>query len=293
MKIRNKAAAVLVALMFVGQAPANADFTGDFAVPNWTYSETDTSANGPTNSLTSTLMSITSADWSTGAVADTKGSYSITIPWNIGLITFEYSYTTQDVNGSFYDIPTYTAGGTETDIVASTNPSTVEQYGSTSGSVSLNTIGLWGTTLSINQKCNDCILGTATIRITGFRGVSLFDPHQLVAKSNASLSLATNTYTCKPGAYTLLRRGATAEAGAPTSLNYSLIIDGVRVSSVSSDKWATMSPWMLGDSNNSVTGTATLESATWTVAGAGTKSAKCEILAYQEHATTSTTSNGL
>ena len=289
MKIRVKVAAILAVLMFLGQAPANADFTGDFAVPSWTYSETDTTANGTSNSLTASLMSITSANWTSSPVSGTSASYSITIPWNVGLITFNYAYTTKDVDGSSFDLASYTLNGIKTNLVASNIP----QYGSTSGVKTLDVSALGGKVLSINQECSDCILGTATIEITGFRGVSMFDSHQLAAKSNASLSLATNTYTCKPGAYTFLRRGVTPEVGVPTSLSYALIIDGVRVSSVSSDNWATMGSWMIGDSNNSVTGTATLESATWTVAGAGTKSAKCEILAYQDHATTSTTSNGL
>jgi hypothetical protein len=289
MKIRNKAAAVLVALMFLGQAPANADFTGDFAVPNWTYSETNTSANGPTNSLTSTLMSITSADWSTGAVAGTKGSYSITIPWNIGLITFDYEYTTIDRDNSSFDMATYTLGGEETDLVASDIP----KFGSESGTKTLNTTGLGGTTLSINQKCTDCILGTATVRITGFRGTPFRESNQLLVKSPATLSMGASSYTCKPGAFTFLNRGVTSEAGAPTSLIYSLILDGVRVSAVSSDNFVTMGKYMVGATTGSVTGTASLESATWTVTGAGAKAAQCEILAYQDHATTSTTSNGL
>ena len=289
MKIRNKAAAVLVALMFVGQAPANADFTGDFAVPNWTYSETDTSASGPTNSLTSTLMSITSADWSTGAVTGTKGSYSITIPWNIGLITFDYEYTTIDRDNSSFDMATYTLGGEETDLVASDIP----KFGSESGTKTLNTTGLGGTTLSINQKCTDCILGTATVRITGFRGTPFRESNQLLVKSPATLSMGASSYTCKPGAFTFLNRGVTSEAGAPTSLIYSLILDGVRVSAVSSDNFVTMGKYMVGATTGSVTGTASLESATWTVTGAGAKAAQCEILAYQDHATTSTTSNGL
>ena len=289
MKIRNKVVATLVALTFLGQASANADFTGDFAVPNWTYTETDTSASGPSNSLTATLMSLTSADWTDSPVMNTNSSYSITIPWNVGLITFNYAYTTLDRDGSSFDLASYTLNGVKTDLVASNIP----KFGSESGVVTLDVSALGGKVLSINQECNDCILGTATVKVTGFRGVPMFDPHQLVAKSNASLSLGTNSYTCKPGAYTFLRRGVTPEAGTPTSLTYSLIIDGVRVSALSSDKWATMPPWMFGDSNNSVTGTATLDSATWTVSGAGTKSAKCEILAYQDHATTSTTSNGL
>jgi hypothetical protein len=289
MKIRNKAAAVLVALMFLGQAPANADFTGDFAVPNWTYSETNTSANGPTNSLTSTLMSITSADWSTGAVAGTKGSYSITIPWNIGLITFDYEYTTIDRDNSSFDMATYTLGGEETDLVASDIP----KFGSESGTKTLNTTGLGGTTLSINQKCTDCVPGTATVRITGFRGTPFRESNQLLVKSPATLSMGASSYTCKPGAFTFLNRGVTSEAGAPTSLIYSLILDGVRVSAVSSDNFVTMGKYMVGATTGSVTGTASLESATWTVTGAGAKAAQCEILAYQDHATTSTTSNGL
>ena len=287
MKIRNKVAVILVALMFLGQASANADFTGDFAVPNWTYSETDTTTNGPSNSLTASQMSITSADWTSSPVPDTNSSYSITIPWNVGLITFNYSYTTLDRDGSSFDLASYTLNGVKTNLVASNIP----KFGSESGEITLDVSALGGKVLSINQECNDCVLGTATIQITGFRGVSMFDPHQLAPKSTPTLSVGTNSYTCKPGAYTFLRRGVTPEAGAPTSLSYSLIIDGVRVSAVSSDKWATMSAWMAGDSNNSVSGTASLESATWTVAGTAGKSAQCEVLAFQDHATTSVSSN--
>lgn len=289
MKIRTKAVAIVLSLVVVGQTPAHADFTGDFAVPNWTYSETDTSANGPTNSLTSTLLSITSADWSSGPVPDTKGSYSITIPWNIGLITFDYAYNTVDVSNSSFDMASYTLGGTETALIASTIP----QYGSASGTKSLNTTGLGGTSLSINQKCTDCILGTATIRITGFRGTPFRESNQLLVKSPATLSMGASTYTCKPGAYTFLKHGVSSEAGAPTSLIYSLVLGGVRVSALSSDNWATMGTTMVGATNSSITGTASLESATWTVTGAGAKTAQCEILAYQDHATTSVLSNNL
>ena len=290
MKIRTKAVAILLSLIVVGQAPAQADFTGDFAVSNWSYSETNTSASGPSNSLTSTLMSITSANWTDGSpVYGTKGSYSVTIPWNIGLITFDYSYNTQDVDGSSYDLASYTLDGTETDLVASNIP----KNGSASGTKTLNVTDLGGTVLSINQKCSDCVLGTATIRITGFRGTPFRDSNQLLAKSPATLSAGTNSYTCKPGAYTFLKQGVTSEAGAPTSLIYSLVLDGVRVSALSSDKWATMGTTMVGATNGSVSGTATLESAIWAVTGAGAKSAQCEILAYQEHATTSVLSNNL
>jgi hypothetical protein len=287
-KIRKKTAAVVLSLICIGQAPANADFTGDFAVPNWTYSETNTTESGPSNSLTAMLMSLTSANWTSGSpVPGTNSSYSITIPWNVGLITFNYAYTTQDVDGSGFDLASYTLDGVKTNLVASNIP----QYGSTSGVKTLDVSALGGKVLSINQECSDCVLGTANIQITGLRGVSMLAAHQLAPKSIASLSVGTNTYTCKPGAYTFLRRGVTPEIGAPTSLSYSLIIDGVRVSSLSTDKWSTMSAWMIGDSNNSVSGTASLESATWTVAGAGVKSAQCEILAYQDHATTSVLSN--
>jgi hypothetical protein len=180
-------------------------------------------------------------------------------------------------------------GGEETDLVASDIP----KFGSESGTKTLNTTGLGGTTLSINEKCTDCVLGTATVRITGFRGTPFRESNQLLVKSPATLSMGASSYTCKPGAFTFLNRGVTSEAGAPTSLIYSLILDGVRVSAVSSDNFVTMGKYMVGATTGSVTGTASLESATWTVTGAGAKAAQCEILAYQDHATTSTTSNGL
>jgi len=290
MKIQHKAIALLLSLVVLGQTPAHADFTDDFAVPNWTYSETNATADGPTNSLTSTLLSITSANWTNGTpVGGTTGSYSVKIPWNLGLVTFDYAYTTLDVDGSSYDLATYTLGGVETNLVASNIP----MNGSTSGTKSLNTTDLGGTNLSITQKCSDCVLGTATIRITGFRGTPFHDSNVLLAKSPATLSVGASTYTCKPGTYTFLNRGVTSEAGAPTSLIYSLVLDGIRVSALSSDNWATMGTTMVGATNSSATGTASLASAIWTVTGAGAKSAQCEILAYQDHATTSVLSNNL
>ena len=102
-------------------------------------------------------MQITSADWPSGgaAVANTWGQYGIEIPWYLQTISFEYSYVTGDVDGSSFDMPSYTLNGAKTNLVASNIP----QFGSASGSVTLDVSSLAGKSLLFTQACTDCVLG--------------------------------------------------------------------------------------------------------------------------------------
>jgi len=293
MKSQLKVISLIFAFLISGQAAASADFSDEFAPSKWTYTETDTSAYGPSASLTSSTMSITSANYSiwqglpsvvtlaSPAVENQAGVYSILVPQSTGLVTFDYSYYTGDVSNSYYDMATYTVNGVETNLV----PTNVAPLGTSAGSVTLNFTGLAGTTFSINQKCNDCVLGAATTTITKFNVARFSNLNVLSSDSGPAVSSDANGYICTPGSYSLLSRGVDKVVGKPTSLAYTLIVDGVRVSSVSSDNWGLISQSSVAATNNSVTGSATLTSATWAYKGANLKSARCEVVALQDGVT--------
>ena len=299
MAIRNKVIGLVIGILASSQGIANADFSDEFAPSKWTYTETDTSAYGPTGSLTSSTMSITSANYSiwkglpsvvtlaSPAVQDQAGVYSIVIPHGTGLVSFDYSYFTGDVSNSSFDMATYTVNGVETNLV----PTNIAPLGTSSGSLSLNFTGLAGTTFAINQKCNDCVLGSATTTITKFDVKRFSNLNVLSSEESPTITSDAAGYTCKPGKFSLLSKGINRVTGSPTSIAYTLIVGGVRVSSVSSDNWSVMSRSSVAQSNNSVTGTASLTSATWAVKGAADSSARCEVVALQDGVTSLSGSN--
>ena len=98
---------MITAVLVSGSGVAQADFSDEFAPSKWTYTETDTSQYGPTNSLTAPTMTISSANYSTWvttagstvvttlaspAVQNQAGVYSIAVPHGTGLVSFDYSY---------------------------------------------------------------------------------------------------------------------------------------------------------------------------------------------------------
>lgn len=296
MAIRNKVIGLVIGILASSQGIANADFSDEFAPSKWTYTETDTSAYGPSATLTASTMTISSANYSTWvttagstvvttlaspAVQDQKGMYSIIVPQSTGLVTFDYSYYTADVSNSSFDMATYTVNGVETNLV----PTNVQPLGTSSGSVTLNFTGLAGTTFAINQKCNDCVLGAATTTITKFNVRQFSNLNVLSSEESPTITSDAAGYTCKPGKFSLLSKGINRVTGSPTSIAYTLIVGGVRVSTVSSDNWSVMSRSSVAESNNSVTGTASLTSATWAFKGAADSSARCEVVALQDGVT--------
>jgi hypothetical protein len=283
---------VLSVLLFFFHPSASADFSGDFAPTQWSYQESNSSENGPSATLSPSTMQITSANWPSGAVQGTWGQYGIEIPWYLKSISFEYSYVTNDVDGSSFDMPSYTLNGTQTYLVASNIP----QFGSASGSVLLDVSNLAGKSLLFTQACTDCILGTASISIRNFSAVSrstLLNANELSSLSSPVLTRDEKGYTCKPGAYMLKRFSFAKEEGAPTSLRYTLIVDGVRTSSLSTDNWSTFSNSILTSLDSTLIGSATIDSAFWTSPSSTSKSVQCEVLAFQDSATSVSHSNRL
>ena len=288
MNKKSKLIGLVIGILISSQGIANADFSDEFAPSKWTYTETDTSQYGPTNSLSASTMTLSSANYSNWSgpqfatpIEDQAGIYSIVVPHGTGLVSFDYSYYTGDVSNSSYDMATYTVNGVETNLV----PTNVQPLGTSSGSLTLNFTGLGGTTFAINQKCNDCVLGAATTTITKFDVKRFSNLNVLSSEESPTISSDATGYTCKPGKFSLLSKGINRVTGSPTSIAYTLIVGGVRVSTVSSDNWSVMSRSSVAESNNSVTGTASLASATWAVKGAADSSARCEVVALQDGVT--------
>ena len=295
---RRKITLLVAALLISSQAAANADFEYDFAPSQWTYTETNNSAYGPSGSISTSQMQITSAnysDWSGNNFGtqetEQKGSYSITIPSNVDKIEFSYSYSTYDKDNSNFDIAQYTLNGASTDIHPFVNNQPNYSFGATmvastvTGTKSIDVTGLQGKTFSIDQLCSDCVFGSATITISSFN-VSRIRNNSNIVLSDTIPTLASDakSYTCKPGTYSFLQYGITKISATPTSLVYTLIINGNRVSSISSDNWAVLSRSAYDTSDKSVSGIASSTSATWQVDGANTKTARCEVLAFQDGA---------
>ena len=292
---RLKLVAVISATLtiFMNGQNAFADFSGDFAPGNWTFNTTgtpDPSGSAPIGTLTSSEMAITAADgpgpFGTG---EQIGSYGINVSSNVESVTFEYLYTTEDCCGSYWDMATYTVGSTKADLVLSNRDVGVSQ----TGTKTLTDIS--GKFFSINQETADALAGTATIKITKFSVVYKAGPNAdvLLENSKPTLTSGTKTLTCTPGGFDMMRGGFFKQVGKPTSIVYTLIIAGKRVSSVSSDNWTGLSRVIYDSSDRSVTGTATLASVTWNIDSFAAGSAQCETMAYQESSVTSSNSNTL
>lgn len=269
---------------------AKADFTGDFAPQNWIYYETNATANGPKNSLTSSTLQIESADWGSGAVFGTFGQYGIAIPWYLDSIKFDYSYVTNDVDGSSYDMPSYSLNGAKTFLVANNIP----KNGTASGSISLDVSSLAGKPLFFTQECSDCVLGSATIRISNFIAKprnTILNANTLATSSNPTLVRDSSGLTCRAPSFSFKRYGFSNESAAPTTLIYSLIVDGKKASSVSTDNWRTLSRSLFAGFDDSLKGVATDSSAFWATSGLNFTFAQCEVVAFQDNSTALSFSN--
>lgn len=269
---------------------AQADFTGDFAPANWIYYENNTTSNGPRNALSVSTMQLDSADWNSITSRGTYGQYGIEIPWYLESIKFDYSYVTYDVDGSSFDMPSYTLNGQKSYLVADNIP----KNGTATGSISLDVSALAGKPLFFTQECSDCILGAATIKITNFTAKSrstLLNSNTLSINSSPILVRVGDTFVCKSPTFAFKRYGYSNESAAPTALVYSLSLDGRKVSSVSSDNWKSLARFNFDSTKDTIEGSATYTSASWTVAGKIFTSAQCEVVAFQESATSLSFSN--
>ncbi len=97
-----------------------------------------------------------------------------------------------------------------------------------------------------------------------------------------------NVVSCTPGKYTFLNGGTTQESAKVQSYVYTLLVNGKAVSTLSSNNFKTVASHMFPTVGGNVTGTATLQGATWNLAGMSNYSAACQV--YAEQSGTSTQS---
>jgi hypothetical protein len=119
---------------------------------------------------------------------------------------------------------------------------------------------------------------TYTLRYTGF----------LVRTGNAlrldaagTTTEKANVVSCTPGKYTFLNGGSTAETANIQSYVYTLLVNGKAVSTLSTDNFKSVASHQFPTIVGNMAGTATLEGATWNLAGMSNYSAACQVYAIQ------------
>ncbi len=90
-----------------------------------------------------------------------------------------------------------------------------------------------------------------------------------------------NVVSCTPGKYTFLNGGSTAETANIQSYVYTLLVNGKAVSTLSSDNFKSVPSHLFPTIAGNMDGTATLEGASWDLAGMSNYSAQCQVYATQ------------
>jgi hypothetical protein len=106
-------------------------------------------------------------------------------------------------------------------------------------------------------------------------------PNALRLDSAGTTTEKNNVVSCTPGKYTFLNGGATAETAKVQSYVYTLLVNGMAVSTLSSDGFKTVASHLFPTITGNMAGTATLEGATWDLKGMSNYSAECQVLATQ------------
>jgi hypothetical protein len=91
----------------------------------------------------------------------------------------------------------------------------------------------------------------------------------------------SNVVSCTPGKYTFLNGGSTAEVSNIQSYVYTLLVNGKAVSTLSSDNFRSVASHMFPTIGGNMAGTATLDGASWDLAGMSNYSAQCQVYATQ------------
>lgn len=114
---------LLILFIVLYYVPIHAQFSGDFAPSNWTFSSTTTGGDGSINTSGAPASVVLSgSDNDNGACCSLYENWAITIP-QTGTISFSYSMVQPDIdnsyyviNGTTYSIATSTGSGTKSAI---------------------------------------------------------------------------------------------------------------------------------------------------------------------------------
>jgi hypothetical protein len=122
-----------------------------------------------------------------------------------------------------------------------------------------------------------------------WRSISILGSGSAVTRTGNALRLdaagttteKSNVVSCTPGKYTFLNGGSTAEVSNIQSYVYTLLVNGKAVSTLSSDNFRSVASHLFPTIAGNMAGTATLEGATWNLAGMSNYSAACQVYATQ------------
>lgn len=153
-----------------------------------------------------------------------------------------------------------------------------------------------GTTYNLSAE----IPGSRTIRdgiqlrdnsiITGLSRIDEFlilgngrnrNSNALRLDSTGTTTEKSNVVSCTPGKYTFLNGGSTPQISNIESYVYTLLVNGKAVSTLSSDSFKSVASHMLPTIAGNMAGTATLDGASWNLAGMSNYSAQCQVYATQ------------
>lgn len=126
----------------------------------------------------------------------------------------------------------------------------------------------------------NCAGQTSTVRaITQYKS-----PNDLRLDTPGTTTEKNNVVSCTPGKYTLLNGGSSAETSKVQSYVYTLLVNGKAVSTLSSDGFKSVASHLFPTIAGNMAGTATLDGASWNLAGMSNYSAQCQVHATQSGA---------
>ncbi len=275
-----KVLGLAIALLLLGSSGARADFYGPFAPSAWTFSG---DADG--NSLTTSQMQITSSNIGGGI---RTASYTINVPGNTNSISFSFHYITYDRDGSHFDLPYYSIGGTRTNMIADNcggaYNSCVAQNGSQTGSITLTNVA--GQSFAISQEALDGILGSAIITITNFEANLRYDDY-LVNVNSPKLEVKDGIASCSPGTY----RMSSGYVVQPNSVAYTLKINENPVSRVAFDPAGRLASHLFTAINHTITGAVSPDMAIWDISKLNDYKASCEVTVFNSGSMSNAQSN--
>jgi threonine dehydratase len=132
-----------------------------------------------------------------------------------------------------------------------------------------------------------CGGGSAGVRFVSSPSKAVTNPinrspiNSLRLDTQGTTTEKSNVVSCTPGKYTFLNGGSTAETAKVQSYIYTLLVNGKAVSTLSSDGFKTVTPHLFSTIAGNMAGTATLDGASWNLAGMSNYSASCQVYATQ------------